>query len=1115
MKTDWRGKPQLDESLNSPEIVFKSKKGRKPLQPIGNINPSLFGDDSVSLSSEASSMSLQSSADCPDDTFDKLFDNVPKPVDPFDKLFENREKAADPFDRLLTGLSPNPPPTNKVLYCSAFSTPSDAEFSTDTSTQPGLFSSFTKQAEEKTPKLRQKSHRNIRTKKQSARDIDKPRENILSETLEVRVVFEGDTSSKEKNFPSQASSLANLLPPQSPSRGRALTALSVATSTPVLSSRSSDKALSSDPSPSHCMTLSPVHDAIMEDDVFLRRGSNNSSNSPTKAARVSSVASDEFYDATPQKSFVNKSRGNPKFGGPAASLMNHIGWRFSMHTIPIQQNTSSTGTAGVDESALVESVREEEEEEFGEVTVNIACVCGNNQMTASFVIQCDFCLLWFHTDCVQLSKSCIEELEREELDWFCAGCIEEAEKNPDMSKNFTLSTPYKLPESSLPVSSPEVQITSPLSSDPRPSENSALGLSTSFGTRLSLTSDLTQSVCSVVSTTPPSPAFISTYSQLNGSFSKSYSQVSASPSRSRGLFSFPEDPPQQTNDELSSPPASPTTSLLSLTAQLEEHHLAHTDTMQDASLMFVKPNAPPARRPARKAAPVAEEEVVQLKAGKSWRRSLCQAKRTASMASNWSGQRMTSLAENFVVTPLPSVGGLVRGSLSSTEFLDPTPQKKLLPRRSTRHAPIQPYDESVLFATPLKYVSVPPPNPLERKSRSSFCVVPATPRLSKMGGDRMSVLHALSETLLPEEALSETIPAASLPPPTQLTPVQKLLAVCTKKNILGYDAIYPPDVMEGSKKVGEGAFGEVFLLGAAGDDRPVLKVVPIDGDIPVNGETQTTVEDMLSEVIISDSLSKLRMEAPNVTAGFVEVRGCHVFQGAYPPQLLALWDDFNEEHESENDRPDNLPVEQKFIALEFNNGGKDLEKFTFKHASQALQAWKQVAHSLAVAEEELQFEHRDLHWGNVLVKETTDKFVNFTLGGDTYQVETGGVLTTIIDFSLSRLSMDKVTIFNNLSEDPTLFTARGKDQPGGDYQFDIYRKMRELNNNEWESFQPKTNILWLDYMLDKMTTEVYYSAKKTTKPHKSGLGKIRSIRGQLANFGCAADWVRREGDRVD
>ena len=174
-----------------------------------------------------------------------------------------------------------------------------------------------------------------------------------------------------------------------------------------------------------------------------------------------------------------------------------------------------------------------------------------------------------------------------------------------------------------------------------------------------------------------------------------------------------------------------------------------------------------------------------------------------------------------------------------------------------------------------------------------------------------------------------------------------------------------------------------------------------------------------------------------------------------------------------------------------------------------------MAHALAVAEEGLKFEHRDLHWGNVLVKETTQKTVDFTLGGDTYQVETGGVLTTIIDFSLSRLTMDKVIIFNNLSEDPSLFTARGKDQPGGDYQFDIYKKMKDLNGNNWEPFQPRSNILWLDYMLDKMATEVYYKAKKSSKNNKSGQGKIRALRKTLEGFECVADWVRREGNRVD
>jgi serine/threonine-protein kinase haspin len=45
-------------------------------------------------------------------------------------------------------------------------------------------------------------------------------------------------------------------------------------------------------------------------------------------------------------------------------------------------------------------------------------------------------------------------------------------------------------------------------------------------------------------------------------------------------------------------------------------------------------------------------------------------------------------------------------------------------------------------------------------------------------------------------------------------------------------------------------------------------------------------------------------------SGFVEVRKCTLFQGEYPPALLQLWDQFNEEKGSENYRPDYLPSHQ-------------------------------------------------------------------------------------------------------------------------------------------------------------------------------------------------------------
>ena len=48
-----------------------------------------------------------------------------------------------------------------------------------------------------------------------------------------------------------------------------------------------------------------------------------------------------------------------------------------------------------------------------------------------------------------------------------------------------------------------------------------------------------------------------------------------------------------------------------------------------------------------------------------------------------------------------------------------------------------------------------------------------------------------------------------------------------------------------------------------------------------------------------------------------------------------------------------------------------------------------VAHTLAVAEQAIEFEHRDLHWGNVLVKEVKGtKVCEFKLDGDIFKVHT-------------------------------------------------------------------------------------------------------------------------------
>jgi hypothetical protein len=80
-----------------------------------------------------------------------------------------------------------------------------------------------------------------------------------------------------------------------------------------------------------------------------------------------------------------------------------------------------------------------------------------------------------------------------------------------------------------------------------------------------------------------------------------------------------------------------------------------------------------------------------------------------------------------------------------------------------------------------------------------------------------------------------------------------------------------------------------------------------------------------------------------------QVKDCFLTEGHYPASLLDLWDAFDEEKGSENDRPDSslLPVDQKFIAIVFGNGGRDLEAIELTNASKAVSIFTQIVHALA------------------------------------------------------------------------------------------------------------------------------------------------------------------------
>ncbi|KAG5455005.1 Serine/threonine-protein kinase haspin [Clonorchis sinensis] len=336
------------------------------------------------------------------------------------------------------------------------------------------------------------------------------------------------------------------------------------------------------------------------------------------------------------------------------------------------------------------------------------------------------------------------------------------------------------------------------------------------------------------------------------------------------------------------------------------------------------------------------------------------------------------------------------------------------------------------------------------------------------------------------------------------------------------------------RKLGEGCFGEVFQctanhvapadLHSTTESLVAIKVIPIEGSVRFNGDCQKTFSEVLSEVIVSKELTALSLGLTNRTDSFVQLQKLHLVQGRFPSYLTKAWDQFDRERKSENDHPRIFPADQLWLLAEYAFGGSALEDNMPSCPAARLSILLQVGFALAVAEAELKFEHRDLHWGNVLIRQTLVEssstvghngciyctrtengpvdVVKFRLNDRSYEVPTYGFTAVIIDFTLSRLEQDGGLVYVNLAADPALFESRG------DYQFDVYRLMRKHNKDQWERFYPRTNVFWLHYLATKLLPE---STTPVARHHDAFVQRLTDLERSLSTFGfeSACDLVGR------
>jgi serine/threonine-protein kinase haspin len=375
-------------------------------------------------------------------------------------------------------------------------------------------------------------------------------------------------------------------------------------------------------------------------------------------------------------------------------------------------------------------------------------------------------------------------------------------------------------------------------------------------------------------------------------------------------------------------------------------------------------------------------------------------------------------------------------------------------------------------------------------------------------------------------------------------------------------------------KIAEASFGEVYRLSlhpeaAAEDpslplsknDESVLKVIALaqpPSTLPKSkrdreralkkAENMSKPADVASELKLLQCLSDI--------PGFTNFRDLRVLRGRPPGPFAEAFEAFNAAQKAADKELSIFPdpakkasysKDQLWAVIEMQDAGTDLEKLVAQGVSSSIWVvWDifwQVVLALAKGEEEAEFEHRDLHLGNICVRTPPEGFdeaavdVTKSLGFTSFEA-------TLIDYTVSRASMvpasaaskddDDQVAYIDLANDPHLFYGDSAEE----YQYDIYRYMRgsiyysspyarfpndgtsddptsnsnqnpeENENSEtplptpptaaqmaaiaqktgrsWRQFHPQTNLVWLHYILYMLLEQMSWPARKApskkTKP---------------------------------
>ncbi|KAL6809151.1 hypothetical protein GGI42DRAFT_317246 [Trichoderma sp. SZMC 28013] len=320
--------------------------------------------------------------------------------------------------------------------------------------------------------------------------------------------------------------------------------------------------------------------------------------------------------------------------------------------------------------------------------------------------------------------------------------------------------------------------------------------------------------------------------------------------------------------------------------------------------------------------------------------------------------------------------------------------------------------------------------------------------------------------------------------------------------------------------------------------KPLTKTQVASGLVDEEPHSQ---DDVNNELQISEWLSDV--------PGFAVYKERYIVQGKTTSELLETHQTVQKKMKREDPgraqyypSPSRYLDDTKFLVVELGDAGKSLENWPLDSVNQLWDIFLLEAIALARAEEVAMFEHRDLHEGNLCVKQARpprkrDPNVEGFFGYS-------GLEITILDYGLSRAedltNDDSTPIVYDLERDLSLFTSTYNPQ------CKVYRQMRSFllradrewlppeahsvpyakgidGPLSWDAYAPYTNVLWLAYTYEYMVDHFEGSKRELAKFKKETAELWKYLNPDAPKdvpaFGCAADvacfaleagWIRQE-----